>query len=191
MTNYEMLKPNEQTKKEGNFVQDLQGQTGVGFQANTHVHKDWLATTHSYDEGLEMLESQRSKREDILAARQTLSPAVNSEGKFVLRYQDGRQFTPTEHALNQFGVHTYTSTFFLNSLLENPVKPNGSLRFRRDKQDAETLVNVCDNALRRIDNSKVFRLRTYDDGTLRAFLTEKYAPIDNRWYLELLKSSSR
>jgi len=48
-------------------------------------------------------------------------------------------------------------------------------------------VAVCENALRRVEADKNFRLRTYQDGTLRAFLTEKYAPIDNRWYLEQLE----
>jgi hypothetical protein len=40
--------------------------------------------------------------------------------------------------------------------------------------------------MRRIDQDKKFRLRTYKDGTCRAFVTEQYAPIDNRWYLDVL-----
>jgi hypothetical protein len=39
-----------------------------------------------------------------------------------------------------------------------------------------------------VEADKQFRLRTYQDGTLRAFLTERYAPIDNRWYLERLEN---
>jgi hypothetical protein len=55
-----------------------------------------------------------------------------------------------------------------------------------DTHDANTMSIVGNNALRRVDPDKQFRLRTYKDGTCRAFVTDKYAPIDNRWYLETL-----
>ena len=188
MTDYEMLRPSAETKDEGNFVRTLQGQTGTGFQKGTHVHKDWYATTQSYDEGMEVLEQGVAEREDVMVPRGEINPGVNLQGEFVMRLADGREFKPTQHAVNQFGVATFTSTFYLNSLMENPTKQNGQERFQRDEQDAETLVAVCENALRRVDADKKFRLRTYQDGTLRAFLTEKYAPIDNRWYLEQLSN---
>jgi hypothetical protein len=189
MTNeYEMLRPDAATKDEGNFVRTLQGQTGTGFQQGTHVHKDWYAKTQSYDEGMEVLERGVAEREDVMVPRSQINPGVNLQGEFVMQLADGREFKPTQHAVNQFGVATFTSTFYLNSLIENPTKNNGQERFQRDEQDADTLVAVCENALRRVDADKNFRLRTYQDGTLRAFLTEKYAPIDNRWYLEQLSN---
>ena len=189
MTNeYEMLRPDAATKDEGNFVRTLQGQTGTGFQQGTHVHKDWYAKTQSYDEGMEVLERGVAEREDVMVPRSQINPGVNLQGEFVMQLADGREFKPTQHAVNQFGVATFTSTFYLNSLIENPTKNNGQERFQRDEQDADTLVAVCENALRRVDADKNFRLRTYQDGTLRAFLTEKYAPVDNRWYLEQLSN---
>jgi hypothetical protein len=189
MTNgYEMLRPDAATKDEGGFVKTLQGQTGTGFEKNTHVHKDWYAKTQSFEEGMEALEKGVAEREDVMVPRSQITPAVNLAGEFVMQLADGREFKPTQHAVNQFGVSTFTSTFFLNSLMSNPEKHNGEERFQRDEQDADTLVAVCENALRRVDGSKQFRLRTYQDGTLRAFLTEKYAPIDNRWYLEQLEN---
>ena len=48
---------------------------------------------------------------------------------------------------------------------------------------------LANNALRRLDPEKKYRLRTYTDGTCRAFVTDRYAPIDNRWYLEQLKQN--
>ena len=188
MTDYQMLRPDAATKDEGNFVRTLQGQTGTGFQQGTHVHKDWYAKTQSYDEGMEVLEQGVAEREDVMVPRGEINPGVNLQGEFVMQLADGREFKPTQHAVNQFGVATFTSTFYLNSLMENPTKNNGQERFQRDEQDADTLVAVCENALRRVDADKNFRLRTYQDGTLRAFLTEKYAPIDNRWYLEQLSN---
>ena len=188
MTDYQMLRPEAATKDEGNFVRTLQGQTGTGFQKNTHVHKDWWAQTQSFEDGMEALEQGIAEREDLMVPRSQITPAVNLAGEFVMQLADGREFKPTQHAVNQFGVATFTSTFYLNSLMSNPTKNNGQERFQRDEQDAETLVAVCENALRRVEADKKFRLRTYQDGTLRAFLTEKYAPIDNRWYLEQLEN---
>ena len=188
MTDYEMLRPDAGTKGEGNFVRTLQGQTGTGLAENTHVHKDWYAKTMSYEDGMEVLEKGVSEREDVMVPRSQITPTVNLKGEFVMQLADGREFKPTQHAVNQFGVATFTSTFFLNSLITNPEKNNGQERFQRDGQDADTLVAVCENALRRVDADKQFRLRTYQDGTLRAFLTERYAPIDNRWYLEQLEN---
>ena len=188
MTDYEMLRPDAGTKGEGNFVRTLQGQTGTGLAENTHVHKDWYAKTMSYEDGMEVLEKGVSEREDVMVPRSQITPTVNLKGEFVMQLADGREFKPTQHAVNQFGVATFTSTFFLNSLITNPEKNNGQERFQRDGQDADTLVAVCENALRRVDENKKFRLRTYQDGTLRAFLTERYAPIDNRWYLEQLEN---
>ena len=187
MSEYEKLQMTA-GKDEGGFVKNLKGQTGTGFAAGTHVHKDWYAKTQSYDEGMEVLERGVAEREDVMVPRSQINPGVNLQGEFVMQLADGREFKPTQHAVNQFGVATFTSTFYLNSLMENPTKQNGQERFQRDEQDADTLVAVCENALRRVDADKKFRLRTYQDGTLRAFLSEKYAPIDNRWYLEQLKN---
>jgi hypothetical protein len=186
MSDYEKLKMTAD-KSEGSFVRTLQGQTGTGLQQGTHVHKDWYATTKSYDEGMEELAQAKAEREDILAPRGHMKPAISNGGQFCFEYIDGRQFVPTNHALNQFGVSASTSTFFLNSLRENPTKQNGVEKFERDHQDTETMVDVTANAMRRIDSDKIFRWRTYTDGTMRAWLTEKYAPVDNMWYLDELR----
>jgi hypothetical protein len=41
----------------------------------------------------------------------------------------------------------------------------------------------------RVDPNKKFRFRTYTDGTLRAMLTERYAIIDNEWYIEQIRET--
>ena len=186
MSDYEKLKMTA-GKSEGEFVRTLQGQTGTGLQEGSHIHKDWYAKTKSYDEGMEKLAQEKSEREDILAPLSRMKPNISDDGRFCFEHVDGRQFYPTNHALNQFGVATSTSTFFLNSLRENPTKNNGEEKFERDDQDAETLLAVSENAMRRLDSDKVFRWRTYTDGTMRAWLSEKYAPVDNMWYLDELR----
>jgi len=116
-------------------------------------------------------------REDILTERKNITCVGNDKG-FFLKLNDGREFRPTDHAIEQFSVRSgVTSSSFLREMrnIEG-----------FDLSDAEVMAYVGNNALRRIDADKTFRLRTYTDGTCRAFVTEQYAPVDNRWYLETL-----
>jgi hypothetical protein len=71
--------------------------------------------------------------------------------------------------------------------MNNPVlAQNGKVKYERDQKDAETLLRVFQNGFRRIEGDKEFRFRTYGDGTLRAMLSDRYAVLDNVWYLETL-----
>ena len=172
---------------EGSFVRNLEGRTGTGFQEGSHVHKDWWAKTISYESGMEAIESGVGERDDILCERQHMQPSISESGRFCFEYIDGREFFPTEHAIKQMATASNTSTFYMRSLLNNPLDSKNEERFGRDRQDAETLVVASRNALRRVPKDKKFRFRTYTDGTLRAWLTESYAEVDNRWYMEALQ----
>jgi hypothetical protein len=176
MTDYNTLTI-KSNASEGNFVRSLQGKTGTGFEKGTHVHKDWWAKTKTYEQVMEDAQVAVQNREDILVATKDIS-CVSEDNDFFLKLSDGRKFRPTDHAIEQFSVRTeVTSSSFLREMrnIEN-----------FDASDADTMAIVGNNALRRIDRDKTFRLRTYTDGTCRAFVTDKYAPVDNRWYLETL-----
>jgi hypothetical protein len=161
---------------QGDFVRNLQGNTGKGFAEGTHVHKDWWAKTQTYEQVMESCQVAAENREDILTETKNISCVVeNDEFHFSV---NGRTFRPTDHCIEQFSVRTgVTSSSFLREMrnIEG-----------FDNNDASVMVAVGNNALRRIDTDKKFRLRTYTDGTARAFVTEQYAPVDNRWYLESL-----
>ena len=166
-------------KSEGAFVRELEGATGTGFAKGSHVHKDWYKSTLSYEDGFEQLEQAKSEREDICDRRDSMVPTLNADGHFVFQYKDGRQFIPTTHAMTQVGVKSKTSTFYLNSLRDEGT----------DQRDSETLVGAVANGLRSMAEDKQLRFRTYKNGTMRAYLTDQYAPVDNRWYLEQIKKS--
>ncbi len=173
---YEVLKPS--ADRAGiDFVSGLQGNTGKGFNEGTHVHKDWWSKTQTYEQVMESCQMAVENREDILTARKNIS-CVADKNTFYFQLNDGRKFQPTDHAIEQFSVRTeIPSSTFLREMrnIEG-----------FDMSDANTMALVGNNALRRIDADKQFRLRTYTDGTCRAFVTDKYAPVDNRWYLETL-----
>lgn len=158
----------------GSFVRNLRGTTGTGFAEGSHVHKDWWSKTLTYEQVKEQAQVAVDNREDILTETKNISCVVDND-EFRFRV-GGRTFRPTDHCIEQFSVRTgVTSSSFLREMrnIEG-----------FDSNDAETMVAVGNNALRRIEADKKFRIRTYTDGTARAFVTEQYAPVDNRWYLE-------
>lgn len=162
---------------QGDFVRTLEGRTGTGFQEGTHVHKDWWARTQTYEQVMESCQMAVENREDIMVATKDIACVANN-GDFYLQLSDGRKFRPTDHAVEQFSVRTdIPSSTFLREMRKSE---------SFDANDANTMAIVGNNALRHVDPDKQFRLRTYTDGTCRAFVTDKYAPIDNRWYLEVL-----
>lgn len=158
----------------GSFVRNLRGVTGTGFAEGSHVHKDWWSKTLTYEQVKEQAQVAVDNREDILTETKNISCVVDND-EFRFRV-GGRTFRPTDHCIEQFSIRTgVTSSSFLREMrnIEG-----------FDSNDAETMVAVGNNALRRIEADKKFRIRTYTDGTARAFVTEQYAPVDNRWYLE-------
>jgi len=179
MSDYQKLEMTAD-KNEGSFVENLQGQTGVGFQKNSHVHKDWWATTMSYDDAMEGLQRSAEEREDFLAPVKDIQAIVNDGGEFAFTVQD-REFVPTDWALQQFSIRSKVPSSTVIQKLRSQEDA--------DDQDSEVMAYLANNSLRRLDQDKVYRMRTYTDGTCRAFVTDKYAPIDNRWYLDQLREN--
>jgi hypothetical protein len=177
----------------GQFVKTLQGATGVGFAEGFHVHKDWIATCKTYDQAMEALESARGERVDILTPRKNIM--AEARGKDCVILIDGKPHTPTPHAMKQMAVPCRMDSKFLIDFMSPIMKTRTKDKVReevveheRDEQDAQVLADVLNNGFRRIDPDKKYRVRTYSDGTMRAFLTESYAEIDNRHYLEIIRS---
>ena len=173
----ERLTPSKATANDGQFVKNLQGATGTGVAAGTHVHKDWWAKTLSFDTVLERAEKAAQDRTDYMVERSEIQPIV-ADGEFKIAVR-GKTFRPTDHCLQQLSTRAGVKSASI--LREMRADSNA------DEQDAETMVMLAENSLRRVKADKVFRLRTYNDGTARAMLTDKYAPVDNRWYLDVLQ----
>ena len=179
MTDYQKLEMTAD-KRAGSFVSNLQGRTGVGFEKNSHVHKDWYATTMSYEDAMENLQRGVDEREDILAPVKDIQAIVNDGGEFAFEVQD-REFVPTDWALQQFSIRSKVPSSTVIQKLRSQEDA--------DDVDSEVMAHLANNSLRRLDQDKIYRMRTYTDGTCRAFVTDKYAPIDNRWYLDQLRDN--
>ena len=177
------------TGTEGDFVKQQQGVASE--QGFGNVSKAWYPKTKSYDEGLEQLESDRGNRKDYLVSAKNLELEIRD---FEDTVQCGvviedQFFVPTNHALTQITSKLCEGkgTGFVRALRENVYSAKDEIKIQRDRQDAAVVEYILKNGLRRIDKDTNYKIRTYNDGTLRAFVSEKYAEVDNRWFLNQIK----
>jgi hypothetical protein len=171
--------------KQGDFVHNSQTMgTAEGFK---NVSRKWVQKCVSYETAMESLVKGHAETEDIIATVKEMVPTVNYKGEFVIEYVDGREFRPTAHSITNMATWANMGTWYATQLLTNPEDTKGRQLFARDRGDAETLVAALKNGFRRIDPEKKFMWRTRQDGTLRAMLTDKYAIINNEWFMDALK----
>ena len=173
----------------GDFVRETQGVADDKGFAN--VSKAWYPKTKSYDEGFDQLESERGHRQDYLIAADSIEFEIRDVDDTVqcgVVIED-EFFVPTNHALTQMTSKLCEGkgTGFVRNLRENVYSAKDEVKIQRDREDAEVVEHILTNGLRRIDGDTNYKVRTYDDGTMRAFVSEKYAEVDNRWFLNQVK----
>jgi len=130
----------------------------------------------------------RSNRQDFSIPMREFSMSLDVDGDNIVGCIDGRDYVPTWHCLKQMAGWHNLPLGILKNLTQPKLKQNGDVLFKRDETDRALLVSLFKNGIRdkRVDPDKVFKFRTYGDGTLRAMLSDKYAIVDNVWYLEHL-----
>lgn len=162
-------------ERAGDFVKTLVNpETGeTGFCDGFHVHKSWARQCMTFDQVMEKAEQYNRERQDIDVELGAIVPTVSDSGRFVLKVNDS-EYSPTEWAIKQFSTKIgLTAGNLMVELMSG------------DTEDAATAVKVFDNHLRKVESSeKEYKIRAYNDGTIRAVLSTRYAPIDNRWFLE-------
>jgi hypothetical protein len=189
-----------QDKKEeyaGDFV--LNGQETGDDKGFSHVSKIWLEQCMTFDQGRKVLAEQQEQIQDFRTPLNAWEPVVTDKDQFALRNRDtGRDYVPTDHCLNLMpNVGRGMSTWGLRALRDpirhaQKVGDDGEkeVMFKRDRADAEVMRDyVALHLFRedRVDQGKSRLFRTWNDGTLRALLSEEYAIVNNGWYLDLLQ----
>ena len=158
-----------------------------------NVSSIWASKCISFDEGLEKLSNEQSVIEDFREPLSAFDTVVTDKGKFALRKKStGKDYIPTPHALRQMAVAGQTSAWMFEDLCTDKVgtKKGEEFKYRRDSSDAGLLKRIVDHTLfngSRFDQDKTRLFRTWKNGSLRAVLSDKYAIVNNEWYLELLK----
>jgi hypothetical protein len=158
--------------------------------------QDFEKDTVSFDDAIDSISDARRARQDFELPLNRFYLGVDSSGENIVGNIEGREYRPTMHCLKQIASVMDVPHSILARFLTDPTKtktkfgvPREEVKYRRDRKDKELLVSLFHNGVRdgRVDPDKRFRFRTYTDGTLRAMVTDRYAPIDNVWYLEHLK----
>ena len=182
--------PIEGKGNQGQFVhagQDMASKQGFG-----NVSKLWYDKTISYDEGMELLEHDRGHRQDYLVTRGQMQFDVRPvDGRIRFGVEiDDQFYVPTDHALKLMVSKSCNGkgTGFVKSLVDNLYDAKENVKIERDMQDAQTVLTIIRNGIRRTPVDTKFKVRCHDGGTMRAFLSEKYAEVDNRWYLDQIKN---
>jgi len=152
----------------------------------------------SFDGAIDKVLDERRERQDIEVPLKAFSMSLDANGENIVGTLDGRDYVPTMHCLKQMGTIMGVSHAVIKQYLNPVMKPKyvdkvktEVVRYERDSVDRELLVQLFKNGIRdgRVDPDKVFKFRTYNDGTLRAMLSEQYGYIDNVWYLEELRKA--
>ena len=174
----------------GQFVhanQDMATKQGFG-----NVSKLWYDKTISYDEGMELLDHDRGQRQDYLVTRGQMQFDVRPvDGRIRFGVEiDDQFYVPTDHALKLMVSKSCNGkgTGFVKSLVDNLYDAKENVKIERDMQDAQTVLTIIRNGIRRTPVDTKFKVRCHDGGSMRAFLSEKYAEVDNRWYLDQIKN---
>lgn len=186
------------TGNTGQFVKDHQ-QMGEKFKS---VSQKWLDQCITIDAGIELLRTQQQEIEDFLQPLNLWSPEVQN-GRFALHnLENGRYYQPTDHCLTLMaaaGPAQTLSSWQLCQLNSRTVQHRQRLNKetgeplqvdQRDQRDAQVLRDLVSINLfndDRFPQDKPVLIRTWKDGTARAFLSEQYAILNNEWYLQLLK----
>ena len=106
-----------QEKKDGyagDFV--LKNQKTSEAEGFKNVSAMWLDKCIDYDTAMDKIVDGQNKIQDIRGGLQDFTPAVSESGEAVLKYKDGREFIPTDHALKNIAVAGRTSDWFLRDL---------------------------------------------------------------------------
>jgi len=174
----------------GDFV--LKNQKTSDSQGFRNVSKAWYDKCQTYDEVMDQIADDQNKIKDIRAPLADFTPTVNDDGKAVLKYKDGREFEPTDHALKNIAVAGKTSDWFLRDLRKDKLDNKGETFYKRNSGDAELLVHCLKQTLwheSRFDQDVERLWRTWDNGTLRAMLSNKYAIVNNQWMMDVVRET--
>jgi len=172
------LQPLKGTGRSGDFVH----QTQTMDDRFRNVSRGWTERANdpsdsrvmTWDMAFEHVEREQGQTRDVCSEFGKLT-VVNDTAGVGLVDEHGTRLKFTETSLDQFAAWTGTGLTLPRRLITG------------DDNDKRTLCDVFTNGLRHIsDKENLLRLRT--DGTLRAVLSGQYTILDNRWFLEVMRS---
>jgi hypothetical protein len=185
----------------GDFVREnLEMGDKQGFKA---VAKYWLENgCQSFEEAKNALVQDQKKIEDFADPLNKWDVVTTDKGIAFKHLTDGRQYAPTDHALNLMcQVGRGLSSWTVRSLLApiphatkkdddgEPVMVEGGKRTQADFECLRDYIKLHLFNSGRVNQDKPRLFRTWSDGTLRALLSEQYTIVNNVWFLSVLEKA--
>jgi len=176
----------------GDFVLSGQEQT----EDFRHVSKTWQEQCLTFEQGLEKAAGAAAEVQDLRVPLSYWKPQVGTDGTFELQFRpkqghghlDGATFKPTPWAIR--GLLNWASLPPATVGIMDDTRKNGSVTVKRGPADVQRFVDVLEANLFDPDRVEQYGrdwlFRTRKDGTMRAMLSDQYAVVDNRWYLQVL-----
>ena len=151
-------------------------------------YKGWMKNTISMDDALDKVATAARSRRDMLTEFRNMKVSVDNNGALCVKnLASGKEFYPTEYAWKKIcGWHNMPTNTVEHFTTDFNHKEPGQV-IRRNKVDSEIAESWFERQRKSVDPDKKFLFRTYDDGTLRTMVSDRYAIIDNAWYLNTLK----
>ena len=171
-----------------------------GFKA---VAKYWLENgCQSFAQAKAALASDQQKIEDFSEPLERWLCIATPTGIAFQHRSDGRQYVPTDHALNLMcqvgrGMSSWTARSMLAPIPHatkrdddgESVPIEGGERTQDDYECLRDYINLHLFNAKRVDQKKPRLFRTWTDGTLRALLSEQYTIVNNVWFLGVLEKA--
>jgi len=172
-------------------------------KAFSHVSGIWLESgCMSFDEAKQKLATEQQQIQDFHAPLKEWDVVVIDNGVAFRHLPSGRDYTPTDHALNLMcQVGRGLSSWTVRSLRDpiphatkkdddgEPIPVKGGERTVEDYAVLRDYIKIHLFDSERVDQEKIRLFRTWTDGTLRAFLSEQYTIVNNAWFLDVLSKA--
>lgn len=162
----------------------------------THVARAWEKQCMSFQDGIDKMVEDQQVINDIRAPMREFRTVVDTDNCVKLEYiPSGQKYSLTENSIKNLCALGDMSTWQIMTLMEDKVKvtkrKGKQTVWTRDADDADVIKRLIDVHLfkeGRFDLDKNRLFRTWDDGTMRAVLSEEYVIVNNVWYLEALQT---
>lgn len=172
-------------------------------EAFKHVSGIWLENgCMSFDEAKQELATQQQQIQDFHEPLSAWDVLAKDDGIVFRHLSEGRDYTPTDHALNLMcNVGRGMSSWMIRSMrnpIPHPTKKNydgealivkGGERTRPDYECLRDYIKLHLFNGERVDQNKTRLFRTWTNGTFRALLSEQYTIVNNVWFLDVLSKA--
>lgn len=141
-----------------------------------------------WDGATDRLKLEQQQIVDLQEPLSAWEPTVYDNVFQMKHLPTGRVYKPTRHCMHQMAAAAKCRQF--DWLLDPPERPAKNFEYDRDQRDADLMRHYVETHMfqsDRMDQKKIRLFRTWDDGTLRAFLSMQYATVNNMWYMNTMR----